>query len=299
MKKAFVQLHIAVFFAGFTAILGRLITLNEGLLVWYRLVISCACLWVLYLADPQRAKPSRKRILQAAGIGVVLCLHWITFYGAIKYSTISVTLVCFSSMGFFTAFVEPLVVRRKIRWVEVALGLLVMAGISLVFHFDPHYKTGIIIALITALLASIFPVLSGQLLRHMEVKALTLWELTGGLLFLSAFLPLYLHYFPSSQWWPGVSDWSWLIVLSLVCTVYAFTLSMRALQKISAFTVNLTYNLEPIYGIALAFIFFREDKEVSHGFYYGLSLIMAAIVLQMVRLLYQQKKEKAVLMRPA
>ena len=294
MKKAFFQLHIAVFLAGFTAILGRLIELDQALLVWYRLLISCGCLWILYRFSPARSRPPLANIMKACGIGVILMLHWVSFYGAIKYSTISVTLVCFSAMGFFTAFIEPLLMRRRIDPAELALGLLVMAGIALVFHFDPHYKTGIIIGVIAALLASIFPVLSAQLLRHMEVKALTLYELTGGLLFLTVCLPFYLHYFPTEKILPDETDWFWLIILSIVCTVYAFTLSIRALLKISAFTVNLTYNLEPLYGIALAFIFFREDKTVNRGFYYGLALILAAIVLQMARLIYMHRKRHIV-----
>jgi drug/metabolite transporter (DMT)-like permease len=300
VKKAFVQLHTAVFLAGFTAILGRLILLNESVLVWYRLLITAGCLWLIYLLNPARARPGKAAILKAAGIGIILTLHWITFYGAIKYSTVSVTLVCFSAIGFFTALIEPLLTRRRINPSELLLGLIVVAGISLVLHFDPHYKTGIIIGLVSALLGSIFPVLSRQLLRTMEVNALTLYELSGGFVFLSLLLPVYLKFFPVKPLFPAAGDWFWLLILSLVCTVYAFTLSMKALLKISAFTVNLTYNLEPVYGIALAFIFFREDKEVNHGFYYGLALILAAIVLQMVRLLYAARKQKAgpVFMQP-
>ena len=284
MKKAFIQLHIAVFLAGFTGVLGRLISLNEALLVWYRLIITCAALWILYGIRKKGRLPARSKMLKAAGIGCILVLHWVSFYAGIKYATISTTLVCFSAIGFFTAILEPLLLGKRFDLIEILLGLLVICGISIVFHFDPHYKTGIIISLISALFASIFPVLNRGLLQTMEVEPATRYQLSGGLLFLSLCLPFYLHFFPSAALFPSLTDWLWLLVLALICTVLAYTLSMSALQKIPAFTVNLTYNLEPIYGIALAFLIYREDKSVSKGFYYGLALIVTAIILQMVRL---------------
>jgi drug/metabolite transporter (DMT)-like permease len=284
MKKAFLQLHIAVFLAGFTGVLGRLITLNEVILVWYRLLITCAVFWVLLLFRSKKPAPSRAQIIKASGIGCILILHWVTFYAGIKISTVSTTLVCLSAMGFFTAILEPLLLRKPYDIVEILLGLLVIAGISIVFHFDPHYKLGIIISLFSAFLASIFPVLNRELLQTMDPETATPWQLGGGFLFISILLPLYLHFYPETRLIPTLSDWLWLLVLAIACTVIAFDLFMKALQKIPAFTVNLTYNLEPIYGIAMAFIIYREDKAVSPGFYYGFSLIIAAVILQTLRL---------------
>ncbi|HEY4155146.1 MAG TPA: DMT family transporter [Puia sp.] len=284
MKKAFIRLHIAVFLAGFTGVLGRLITLNEALLVWYRLLITCAALWIMSAFMKNRRPPSVSQIARASGIGCILVLHWVSFYAGIKYSTVSTALVCFSAIGFFTAILEPLLLRKSFDVVEVLLGLLVIAGISIVFHFDPRYKTGIIISLVSAFFASVFPVLNRGLLQKMEVEPATRYQLSGGFIFLSLLLPLYLHLFPAARLFPSLPDWLWLLFLALLCTVLAYTLSMSALQRIPAFTVNLTYNLEPIYGIALAFLIYREDKSVSRGFYYGLALIITAIVLQMIRL---------------
>lgn len=291
MKKAFIQLHIAVFLAGFTGVLGRLITLNESLLVAYRLLITCAALWLLHALAKKPPQVSQSQILQAGGIGCILVLHWVTFYAGIKFGTVSTALVCFSAIGFFTAILEPLLLRKPFDLTEILLGLLVIAGISIVFHFDPRYKTGIIISLISALLASIFPVLNRPLLRTMNVEAATRYQLTGGFVFMCALLPFYIHYFDVTRWVPSATDWFWLVFLALVCTVLAYSLSMSALQKIPAFTVNLTYNLEPVYGIALAFLIFREDKSVSAGFYYGLALIMTAVVLQTLRLRKISKQE--------
>src|SRR5450631_3229898 len=140
MKKAFIQLHIAVFLAGFTGILGKLITLNEGLLVWYRLMISAFSLWVLFFFQKKNVKIAFADILKIFGIGAIAALHWVSFYGSIKYANVSIALVCFSAVGFFTALLEPLFFRARLDKIELLLGALVIGGIWFIFHFDPHYK---------------------------------------------------------------------------------------------------------------------------------------------------------------
>jgi drug/metabolite transporter (DMT)-like permease len=299
VKKAFIQLHIAVLLAGLTGILGKLISLNEGLLVWYRLLLTAPSLWALALLRKPGARrrqrgaggPAggtvrivRRDMWRIFGIGGIAALHWVAFYGSIKYSNVSVGLLCFSSVGFFTAILEPLLMRRRIDGVELLLGLVVIGGIFLIFQVDPHFKTGIVIGLVSALLGSLFPVLNKRILRRVSSENVTLYELTGGFFVLTLLMPVYLWLFPASSLLPSWSDWGWLLVLSWACTVLAFNLSMSALQRISAFTVNLTYNLEPVYGILLAFVLFREDKYLNRGFYVGLTLILLSIVLQMVRL---------------
>src|SRR6266487_3196859 len=155
MRKAFVQLHFAVFLAGFTGVLGRLITLNEGLLVWYRLFISSVTMWIVFSLTKKLQRVSAWDILKLSGIGFLAALHWVSFYGSIKYANVSVALVCFSATGFFTALFEPLFVRKKINPAEVLLGLIVIAGIYVIFHFDPKYKTGIILGVICGILLAI------------------------------------------------------------------------------------------------------------------------------------------------
>ncbi len=293
MKKAFIQLHIAVLLAGFTGILGKLIHLNEGLLVWYRLALTAPTLWLLALLRKQAIRIGWKEIIRIFGVGGIAALHWVTFYGSIKYANVSVSLLCFSSIGFFTALIEPLMFRHKIDLIELLLGGLVIVGIFFIFQFDPHYKVGIIVGLISALLGSLFPVLNKRILERVPAETVTLYELTGGLLFLTALMPLYLHLFPAPSLLPGWEDWIWLLILAWACTVLAFNLSMSALQKVSAFTVNLSYNLEPVYGILLAFLIFREDKYFNRGFYVGMFLIVLSIVLQTVRLRRRLMKKAA------
>ncbi|HXB44478.1 MAG TPA: DMT family transporter [Puia sp.] len=291
MKKAFIQLHIAVFLAGFTGILGKLITLNEGLLVWYRLLISAVTLWILFSLQRKTTKIAHADILKIFGIGAIAALHWVSFYGSIKYANVSIALVCFSAVGFFTAFLEPLIFRVKMDVVELLLGILMVVGIYFIFHFDPSYKIGIIIGLISALLGSIFPILNKVILKKISAENVTLYELSGGFLFLTLVLPFYLKVFPTDYIFPNLHDWLWLLVLSWICTVLAFNLSMKALQKISAFTVNLSYNLEPVYGILLAFVVLGENKYFNKGFYMGLGFILFAITAQMLRLRNKRKSK--------
>jgi len=284
LKKAFIQLHIAVLLAGLTGVLGRLISLNAGLLVWYRLLLTTPSLWLLALLRKQSLRIDRKELWRIFGIGGIAALHWVSFYASIKYSNVSVALLCFSAIGFFTALVEPLIMRHRVDMVELLLGLLVIAGIFFIFQVDPHFKTGILIGLLSALLGSLFPVMNKRILVRVPAETVTLYELTGGFFVLTLLMPLYLWLFPAPSLLPGPADWGWLLVLAWACTVLAFNLSMSALQKISAFTVNLSYNLEPVYGILLAFLLFREDKYLGGGFYIGFFLILLSIVLQTLRL---------------
>jgi len=290
MKKAFLQLHLAVFLAGFTGILGRLITLNEGLLVWYRLLISSATMWVLFLLLKKIQKISFRDILKITGVGFIAAMHWVTFYGSIKSANVSVALVCFSSVGFFTALLEPLIFKKRIDITELLLGIVVMIGIYIIFRFDPKYKIGIIIGIISAVLGSLFPILNKSLLHRVGVETLLSYELTGGFLVLTILLPFYLHYFPSNQFLPGWINLFWLLVLSWACSVWAFQLSANALKKLSAFTVNLTYNLEPVYGILLAFVVYHENKELSRWFYIGFALIGLALAIHIILLRKNEKK---------
>lgn len=290
MKKAFIQLHIAVFLAGFTAILGKLITLNEGLLVWFRLLITVVTLGGIMLLRKQLQRIPFKDVLKIFAVGVIVALHWVTFYGSVKYANVSVALVCFSATGFFTAFFEPLILKRKISLIEVGLGLIAISGIYIIFDFHPQFKLGIIFGILSAVGSSLFPIYNKKLLLTYTPKILTLYELGGGLLALTLIVPFYLTQFPATYYLPTNTDWFWLLILAWLCTVLSFDLQLNALKKISAFTANLTYNLEPVYGIILAFIFFKENENLHGQFYIGVMLILLAVVLQMFRIRRQHRK---------
>lgn len=289
MKKAFIQLHIAVLLAGFTAILGKLIQINEGYLVLYRMAISSLTLFILLSITRELIRIKLADVLKLFGIGAIISLHWVSFYGSIKYSNVSVAVTCFSAVGFFTSFIDPLINRRKIDPVEVFLGLLTIAGVYLIFNFYPEFKMGILFGIVSAMLASIFPILNKRVLENFTPKIVTFYEMTGGVVALLFILPVYLQFFPASYALPTASDWFWLLILAWACTVLAFILSLQALKKVSAFTSNLTFNFEPIYSIIMAFIIFKEGRFLGMGFYLGFSLILLAVSLQMVRVYQEQR----------
>ncbi|MDZ4810417.1 MAG: DMT family transporter [Bacteroidota bacterium] len=290
MKKAFLQLHIAVFLAGFTGILGLLITLNEGMIVWYRLFLTAATMWILFGLMKKLQRIPVIDILKIAGVGFIAAMHWVTFYGSIKYSNVSVALVCFSAIGFFTALFEPLILKKRMNWTELLLGLVTLTGIYIIFHFDTQYKTGIIIGIISAILASLFPIFNREFLKRINVETMLTWQQTGGLLTLSILLPFYLQRFPTPNFIPSLENFGWLLVLSWFCSVIAFQLSANALKRLSAFTVNLTYNLEPVYGILLAFIVYKENQFLSKWFFVGFAIIAVALISHFYILLKVDRK---------
>jgi len=290
MKKAFLQLHIAVFLAGFTGILGRLITLNEGMIVWYRLLLTAATMWILFGLLKKLQKIALVDILKVTGVGFIAAMHWVTFYGSIKYANVSVALVCFSAIGFFTALFEPLILKKKINRFELLLGLITLSGIYIIFHFDTQYKTGIIIGIISAILASLFPIYNREFLKRINVETMLTWQQTGGFLTLSILLPFYLQQFPADPFIPGPENFWWLLVLSWICSVIAFQFSSNALKRLSAFTVNLTFNLEPVYGILLAFIVYKENQFLSKWFFVGFGIIAVALIIHVIILVKVERK---------
>jgi drug/metabolite transporter (DMT)-like permease len=290
VKKAFLQLHVAVFLAGFTGILGRLIQLNEGWLVWYRLLITSATMWFWLMKKLQRVPA--KDILKLSGIGLLAGLHWITFYGSIKYANVSVALVCFSSVGFFTALFEPFILKAPFKWVEVLLGIIVMAGIYIIFRFDPQYKAGIILGVISAILLAFVIIFLKQYADKYNPETILTYQLSGGFLAISAIMPIYQLRFPTDYFIPTPEDWAWLLVLAWICSVIAFMFSMYALKKLSAFTVNLTFNLEPVYGILLAFIIYKENQLLSRWFYVGFAMIALALIIHVMMVIREHSGKK-------
>jgi drug/metabolite transporter (DMT)-like permease len=289
MKASLIKLHIAVLLAGFTGVLGVLITLNEGLLVWYRIFITVVTLAVLLIARKQLEKISFASIIKLLLIGFLIALHWACFYGSIKYSNVSIGLICIASVGVFTAILEPMLTTKKFSTVEILLGLMCLFGIYLIFHFDSRYRTGIIIGIVSAILAASFSVLNKKYVQIASSKTMMFYELIGGLIILTTLMPFYLKLFPTQHILPSVSDFLWLLILSWLCTVLAMDLFLQALQKVSAFTQNLTLNLEPVYGILLAFAIYNENKYLNNSFYAGISLIAVSVVIQMIRIVKLRK----------
>lgn len=287
MRRALFQLHFAVFLFGFTGILGKLITLNEGLLVWYRMAITVTTLFFLLKWKKELKLVSKPLFLKLFFIGFFISIHWVCFFGSIKYSNVSIALTCFSSTGLFTSFIEPFFCKKKIAFSEVLLGLIGILGIYIIFHFDPQYKIGIILGILAAVLSALFSVMNKKIVDTNSLSSHTIvfYEMVGGVLFLTLLMPFYFHQFPPSHTLPTISDTLWLLILSWLCTILAMNLMLKSLKKMSAFTQNLSLNLEPVYGIIMAFIFFKENELLSLQFYYGFGLILLAVILQMFRVI--------------
>jgi len=289
MKPALIRLHIAVFLWGFTGILGRLITLNEGWLVWWRMFITALALWIYFFFSKQIQKISLRDFLKIASIGTILSLHWLLFYGSIKYSNVSIALTCLATTGLLSAIIEPLFFRKRINSTEILLGTFALAGIIIIYFSNLQFSIGIYIGLLSSLATVIVSVLNKKIVSGYTPQIITLYQLTGGFFGLTLLMPLYNLLLNSNIQYPQNLDWLWLVILAVFCTVFTFLLYIRALRQLSAFTINLTLTLEPVYGIILAFAVFSENKYLSKYFYIGFALILMAVALQMKRIVKQKR----------
>ena len=294
MKKALVQLHTAVFLWGFTGVLGRAITLQSTMLVWWRLLITMVSLWVLYLAQGKLSRIDKKAGLWIAFLGTVQALHWVTFYASIKLANVTIALTCLSTTALIASLIEPLVMKKKFDPVEIFLGLFAIAGILIIYETHLNFSTGILVGLLSSVLTVLVSVLNKKIVDRHKPEDITLYQLTGGFFGLSVLLPAFQYFF--SEMWsaPTAWDWVWLVILSWACTILTFFLYIRALRNVSAFTMNLTLTLEPVYGIVLAFLIYQENRLFSHWFYVGFALIALAVLFHMWRLLKPQREELTV-----
>ncbi|WP_153797760.1 DMT family transporter [Foetidibacter luteolus] len=289
MKPALIRLHIAVFLWGFTGVLGRSIDLNEGWLVWWRMLLASVSLVILFGFQQKLHRVAWKDFFKIAFIGTLLAIHWLLFYGSIKYSNVSIALTCLSTAGLLSALAEPLFFRRKINFFEVLLGLFALGGIAIIYYSNLHFSVGIYIGLLSTLFTVLVSILNKSIVRGYMPETIILYQLPGGFIGLTLLMPLYEQLFPAVKHLPHGYDWLWLFVLSWLCTILTFFLYIKALQKVSAFTINLTLTLEPVYGILLAFVLYQENESLSSYFYIGFFLILAAVVLQMYNLMKNRK----------
>lgn len=282
MKKSYLLLHFAVILAGFTGIFGKLISLNEGLLTWYRVLFSSVILFLIIKILKVTDRNTSKEKFDIAKIGLLITIHWVFFYASIKYSNISIGVVCYCLTSFFTAVFKPLIDKTKFKFTELLLSLLTLIGISLIFHFDASYQLAITFGVVSSAFAALYTIYNERLVRSFDSKIINYYQMIGGTIGLGLLLPFYLHFFPIESFFPNLKDTFYLILLSLFCTVGLYVSFAEVLKRIPAFTVNLSFNLEPIYAIILAFIFFNESKQVNIWFYIGLSLVIISVILQSI-----------------
>jgi drug/metabolite transporter (DMT)-like permease len=276
--KSHLQLHWIVFIWGFTAILGRLITLDALPLVWFRMLFAVIFIFTYIKIKKISLKLSKKLLLKFLVAGLIIALHWFTFFRAIKVSNVSITLACLSTGAFFTSIIEPVFYKKKIVWYEIFFGLIVVFGLAIIFNVEGKYKEGILLALISAFLSASFAVINSTFVKNNKPTIISFYELLGGVLFFTIFI-LGTSGFDSNFFQITSNDFMYLMILSSVCTAYAFITSTSVMKFLSPYTVMLTINLEPIYGIVLAIIIFKDKEQMSPAFYIGASFILITVIL--------------------
>ena len=288
-RKNLLILHFTVFIWGFTGILGALISVDAVQLVWYRVLIAAISLFCYFKITKTSLKVSRKQFFQFTLTGSIVALHWILFFHAIKVSTVSVTLVCLSSYTLFTAIIEPLIKKQRIQISDVIIGLIIILGIYMIFKFESNYTAGIIFGLSAALASSLFGAINSTLVQKSDPVIIGFYEISGAFFWITLYR-LFDGTLLQERFILSTTDWCYLFLLGTICTALAYVAGVAVMRTLSAFRVALVTNLEPVYGIILAFLFFGTREKMSAGFYFGALLILAAVFLYPV---YKKRKNQA------
>lgn len=291
--KNYLHLHFIVFIWGFTAVLGKLITVDALPLVWYRMFMASGLIFIYIAYKKFSLRVPPKTLLVLIIAGVVITLHWITFFKAIKVSNVSVALATMSTGAFFTALLEPIWYGRKIVWYEIFFGIIVMLGLYLIFNVESTYVEGIVLALISALLSATFSLINGKLIQKEKPSVISIYEMASGVVFLSIYL-FFSGSFTSEFFQLSSNDWIYIFILASICTAYAFIASVKVMKYITPYTVMLTINLEPVYGIFLAFIILGESEKMDPMFYVGALVILSTVIANGILKNWSRLKSKRV-----
>ncbi len=275
--KDYLHLHFIVFIWGFTAVLGKLITIDALPLVWYRMLLAVLMVGAFLSIKGFSIRTDSKTLLLLLFGGIIIAIHWVTFFWSIKVSTVSVTLATMSTGAFFTALLEPILYKRKLVWYEVLFGLIVIGGLLIIFKVESQYAYGIGLALISSFLAAVFSLINGKLVHKERPSVISFYELGAGVVFLSIYLGS-TGAFTGSFFQLSTNDWLFIFILASVCTAYAFIASVKVMRHLSPYTVMLTINLEPVYGIILAFFLLGEEEKMNPLFYLGAAIILLTVI---------------------
>ena len=276
--KSLIHFHFIVFIFGFTAILGSLISISSLSLVWYRMLIAVMCLLIILPLLKKKLIIPKSLFFKLLFCGILISLHWVFFFKAIKSSNVSITLSILSLGAFMTSFLEPMFYKKKIILYEVFLGLLVVLGTAIIFKTQFKYMEGIIYSLISVIFSVLFTLINGKLVGQASSYTISLYELLGGFITLS-FILILSNDFNTELFVLKNNDFLWLLILGTICTAYAFVVSVDVMKHLSPYSLMLSINMEPIYGILLASLFLNESKNMSYQFYVGFSFIFLAVIL--------------------
>jgi drug/metabolite transporter (DMT)-like permease len=276
----YLQLHFIVFLFGFTAILGKLVSLPSVEMVFYRTLLAAIGMGTLILfLKGSFAVPSQKDFWELMLTGLIVALHWLTFFGSGRLSNPSVSLVGFATCSFWAALIEPIAKKKKIRPMEVGLGIAVLIGLYIIFSFDFNYPLGLLLGIASGLTAAVFSVINSKLVRRISSYTITFYEMIGACVGIIIFFPFYQTHFSNGelQLIPSPADWIYLAILGWVCSVYAYSRMIDLSKRLSVFFIQLALNLEPLYGIALAILIFGQQEVMGWSFYIGTLIIMIAV----------------------
>ncbi len=287
-KKNLLILHFTVLIWGFTGVLGKVISIDAVPLVWYRVLIATTTLFAWFLLTKKNIRISKKQFFQFFLTGGIVAIHWIFFFHAIKVSTVSVTLVCLSSFTLFTAILEPLIKKQPIQIGDILVGLIIILGIYMIFKFEGQYTLGIIFGLLAAVASSLFSTINSTLVQKSEPSIIGFYELVGGLFWITLYR-LYDGSLINSSFNLSSNDWIYISILGTLCTSVAYVAGVSVMRTLSAFRVALITNLEPVYGILLAFIFFKDKEQMTVGFYIGAAIILSTIFFYPI---YKKRRNK-------
>ncbi len=277
--RDYLELHFLVLLWGFTAILGKLITIPPVELVFYRTFLSALLLGIWLYWKKESFQLGRTTIWQLLGNGVLVGAHWITFFASARVANVSVSLAGFATIALWTSLLEPLILKKKFKWFELILGLVIVLGLYIIFKFEFNHAWGLTLAIISALLVALFTVLNAKFTHNHNHYAITFYEMIGATLSIALIFPWYAQQSPTGlDLNPTTTDWVYILILALVCTVYAYSISVELMKRISAFAMNLTVNLEPVYGIVLAVLILGESERMTAGFYLGAGVIILAVL---------------------
>ena len=277
LLSSHLKLHFVVLIYGFTAILGKLITLPAAQLVWYRMLIALISFFIYIRLKKTDLTISNIEFSKLFGIGIIVALHWIAFFGAIKIANVSVALGCLATGTLFTSLLEPFFFRKRINAVEVIIGILIIIGLYLIFRFETRYSSGVIVALLSAFLAGLFSVINKKMVMHHKASVISFYEMVGGLTCITFYL-LFSGWDSSPLFLPTAADFIYLLALGIICTAYAFAIQVDVMKQLSAYIVALTINLEPVYGIVMAYFLFGETEHMTSGFYLGTTIILTSVL---------------------
>jgi drug/metabolite transporter (DMT)-like permease len=287
MKKAYILLHCAILLLGFSPVFGKLISLNEGLLTFYRVFFTTILLFFVLKIYKVNTKISIKEKLNIGKIGLLLAFSWLFFFAGIKYSNISIGVICYCTASFFTAILNPILTKSKFKFSELLLSSFIVIGVLCMFNVDASYGLGITLGLISPILYTIYSIYNKKLTTSYDSKLINYYQMLMSSVVLGSLLPIYLYYNPVKSIFPDFNNTIYLICLALFCTVLVYLFLTESLKKVSAFTANLTMNLEPVYAVIIAFVFFDEGKSMNVWFYVGIFIIVISIILQF----YLMKRE--------